>query len=63
MRLGTKVLVVGASEAGLTKLGEVDAADLPQGKVPPKSFGDVLSRALSRKATSSAVSPQEEERP
>lgn len=48
VRLGSKVLVVGASEAGLTKLGEVEAADLPQGKLPPKTFGDVLSRALAR---------------
>ncbi len=60
VRLGAKVLVVGASEAGLVKLGEVDASDLPQGKLPPRTFGDVLARALTRP---NAPPPSSEERP
>jgi hypothetical protein len=45
---GGQVLVIGASEAGLTKLGEVSAKELPEADVasgaPP--FGDVLARVL-----------------
>lgn len=46
VRLGESVLVVGASEAGLVKLGEVDAASLPEARPTPRTFSDVLSRAL-----------------
>ena len=50
VKIGAKVLVVGASEAGLTKLGELDEADLPK-EEPPKTtnFGDVLALAMGRK--------------
>lgn len=48
VQVGGQVLVVGASEAGITKLGEVPATDLPTGELaasaPP--FGDVLARVL-----------------
>ncbi len=49
VKVGTQILVVGASEGGLTKLGELPAADAPQDE-PPRGpvFGDVLSRALGR---------------
>lgn len=50
VRLGSKVLVIGASEAGLSKLGEVEATEVPTGKATPRSFGDVLARALTRKS-------------
>ncbi|MCL2725917.1 MAG: flagellar biosynthetic protein FliO [Polyangiaceae bacterium] len=54
VRVGAQVLVVGVSEAGFTKLGEVPAADLEaveDGSVAmgATSFNDVLSRVLKRK--------------
>ncbi len=45
VRIGESVLVVGASEGGLTKLGEVPAASLPaEIERKPLRFADVLSR-------------------
>jgi flagellar protein FliO/FliZ len=50
VKVGAKVLVVGASEAGLTKLGEMDETDLPKEEVPKTTdFGDVLARAMGKK--------------
>ncbi|MBX3186493.1 MAG: flagellar biosynthetic protein FliO [Labilithrix sp.] len=49
VQVGGQVLVVGASEAGFTKLGEVNAGDLPAGleRAPLASpFADVLARVL-----------------
>ncbi|MFO0670361.1 MAG: flagellar biosynthetic protein FliO [Polyangiaceae bacterium] len=46
VRLGESVLVVGASEAGLVKLGEVPASTLPAARPTPRTFSDVLARAL-----------------
>lgn len=49
VKVADQVIVVGASEAGFTKLGE-----LPAGEVPPAAeahgaaFSDVLARALGR---------------
>jgi flagellar biogenesis protein FliO len=43
VRIGKIVYVVGASEAGLTRLGEVDADSLPPSRVP-ETFGGVLAR-------------------
>lgn len=50
VKVGEQVLVVGASEAGLTKLGEVRAADLPVDAppAPPAPFGDVFARVMRR---------------
>ena len=60
VQVGEQVLVVGASEAGITKLGEVPAKELP---VPERTaaapFGDVLARVLRTKRE--AVEPQKEE--
>jgi flagellar biogenesis protein FliO len=43
VRIGKTVYVVGASEAGLTRLGEIDAESLPP--LPaPETFGGVLAR-------------------
>jgi flagellar biogenesis protein FliO len=49
IRVGGQVFVVGASEAGFTKLGEIDAATLPQAASEPDSvFAKALARAFSR---------------
>ncbi len=49
VKVAGQVLVVGASEAGFTKLGEIAAADVPlEVKPAPAAFGDVLARALGR---------------
>ncbi|CAN5579573.1 hypothetical protein BH09MYX1_BH09MYX1_56810 [soil metagenome] len=51
VKVGAKVLVVGASEAGLTKLGEIDEADLPPEPPPPRNpFASILARTLGDKA-------------
>lgn len=43
VKVGEQVMVVGASEAGLTKLGEIPSTDVPE--VPePRSFAEVLKR-------------------
>ena len=44
VRIGPQVLVVGASEAGLTKLGEVDGAVVGDAPPPPRPFAEVLRR-------------------
>jgi flagellar protein FliO/FliZ len=43
VRIGKTVYVVGASEAGLTRLGELDAESLPPSPAP-ETFGGVLAR-------------------
>lgn len=48
VRIGARVLVVGASEAGLTKLSELDASDVPLHHNAPRNFSDVLKKALAR---------------
>jgi flagellar biogenesis protein FliO len=50
VQVGGQVMVVGASEAGITKLGEVAAKDMPL--IEPASqapFADVLARVLRKK--------------
>jgi len=60
VQVGGQVLVVGASEAGLTKLGEVAANELPA--VDPAShaapFGDVLARVLGTKRATAPTRPE-----
>ena len=48
VRVGRTVFVVGASEAGLNKLGEIDdeALELGSGPPPAASFGEALGRVL-----------------
>jgi flagellar biogenesis protein FliO len=48
VKVGKLVYVVGASEGGLTRLGEVDADTMPpvSGSSPSRSFGEVLARVL-----------------
>jgi flagellar biogenesis protein FliO len=50
VQVGGQVMVVGASEAGITKLGEVSARELPETVSPATPpFGDVLARVLGNK--------------
>lgn len=47
VRIGGQVLVVGASEAGFTKLGEIGVNDLPPAEARPEApFADVLAKVL-----------------
>jgi flagellar protein FliO/FliZ len=47
VKVAGQVIVVGASEAGFTKLGEMAATDLPvEERAPVTSFSDVLSRVM-----------------
>jgi flagellar biogenesis protein FliO len=49
VRVGEQVFVVGASEAGFTKLGEIPAAELPRTEdEPAPAFAKVLARAISK---------------
>ena len=55
VRIGGQVLVVGASEAGFTKLGEIGVNDLPAAEARPEApFADVLARVLGTKKTKDA---------
>lgn len=50
VQVGEQVLVVGASEAGITKLGEVSAKELPAPEPTTAApFADVLARVLRTK--------------
>jgi flagellar biogenesis protein FliO len=51
VQVGGQVLVIGASEAGITKLGEVLASELPavDPTLSSPPFGDVLARVLGTK--------------
>jgi flagellar biogenesis protein FliO len=48
VKVGPLVFVVGASEAGLSKIGEIPAADLPASLAPAEPFPSVLARIFSR---------------
>ena len=50
VKIGEQVIVVGASEGGLTKLGEMPAKDVPQDvEKPALKFADVLARVRGEK--------------
>jgi len=55
VRVGKTVYVVGASEAGLAKLGELpdEGLELPAVQTMPRSFSDALARALGREGPAS----------
>src|SRR6185369_3499399 len=48
VKVGKLVYVVGASEGGLTRLGELDSDAVPAvtGSNPSRTFGEVLARVL-----------------
>jgi flagellar protein FliO/FliZ len=49
IKVAGQVIVVGASEAGFTKLGEISAGELPAAEgAPATPFAEMLSRALGR---------------
>ncbi|MEZ4221434.1 MAG: flagellar biosynthetic protein FliO [Polyangiaceae bacterium] len=62
IRVGKKVFVVGGSEAGLNKLGELDdqGLDLDAVTSSPAPFSDVLARVLSKKPAESDASNADE---
>ncbi len=51
VKVGTQVFVVGVAEGGMTKIGEVPAADLPAlpASTPRAPFNEILARVLGRK--------------
>lgn len=50
VKVGEQVIVVGASEAGFTKLGEIAAADVPAEAEPaPAAFAEILARVMGKK--------------
>ncbi len=56
VRVGAQVLVVGASEAGLTKIGEMPASEVPETQTePPRRllFGEFLVRRFPKAGRSS----------
>jgi flagellar biogenesis protein FliO len=57
VRVGATIYVVGASEAGIAKLGELSegALDLLPTQSGSQSFREVLSRALGKKPSGSAA--------
>jgi flagellar protein FliO/FliZ len=60
VKVGTQVLVVGASEAGLVRLGEVAPGELAEGgtgtatRTPSAPFADVLAKVLGGKPVGAA---------
>lgn len=60
IRVGEKVFIVGASEAGLSKLGELDGDGLDLApEVASPAFAEVLSRALGRGKKGDPPAPRE----
>jgi flagellar protein FliO/FliZ len=53
VKIGPKVLVVGSSEGGLNKLGELKPHDLPdlEEELPQRTFADVLKQVQQRVTT------------
>src|SRR5580765_6413027 len=47
VKVGAQVFVVGVSEGGMTKLGEIAESELPK-EEPERAFSDVLAAALKR---------------
>jgi flagellar protein FliO/FliZ len=64
VKVGPQVLVVGVSEAGFAKLGELSAKDVPTSNVAEGApFSDILARALGRKNGASSVKAPASEPP
>lgn len=56
VRIGKSVMVIGASESGLTKLGDITEDEIPKGEEIATRFSDVMKRAL---GTSGKPSPKD----
>jgi flagellar protein FliO/FliZ len=70
VRVGKLVYVVGASEGGLTRLGEIDADSVPSAgqSVPPPRFADILAkiarpREAASRLTAASSAPSQGEAP
>jgi flagellar biogenesis protein FliO len=61
VRVGETVYVLGASENAMQKLGELPQGALPPLAQEPRSFAEVLRRALGVKATEAQPVPPREE--
>jgi flagellar biogenesis protein FliO len=60
VRAGETVYVLAASEHALAKLGEMPSALVPRAASPePRSFGDVLKRAVGVRQPEEAAPPKE----
>jgi flagellar biogenesis protein FliO len=60
VRAGETVYVLAASENALAKLGEMPSAALPPTTTPePRTFSEVLRRAVGAPRASNAAEPQE----
>ena len=59
VRVGETVYVVGASESGLSKLGEIgkDGLELPKGEAPGAAFRSVLERVVGRSVDGRPAEP------
>jgi flagellar protein FliO/FliZ len=59
VRVGETVYVVGASESGLNKLGELpkEGVEMPKGQAPDTAFRGVLERVLGRATPPAGGSP------
>jgi flagellar protein FliO/FliZ len=59
VRVGRLVYVVGASEGGLTRLGELDADAVPMAEAgaPTSRFADILAKMAGRERSESPPSP------
>jgi len=60
VRVADRVFVLGASEAGIEKLGELDSSAVETSAEPKASFRDVLTQALSRKRAPSPIATSSE---
>lgn len=64
VKVGPQVLVVGVSEAGFAKLGELAAKDVPAAPVAAGgSFADALAKALGKRPQAAAPAPPEGDEP
>jgi flagellar biogenesis protein FliO len=60
VRAGETVYVLAASENALAKLGEMPSALVPRAaEIEPRSFGEVLKRAVGVRQSNDADSPKE----
>lgn len=62
VQVGGQVIVVGASEAGFTRLGEVAAGELPPAEeMHSAPFADVLAKVLGTKKSEKKEEPKNED--